>query len=154
MARFRTIPSRRTVHPHPSRYPCADALALRLRRGMTLIEVVIALVIISTAMISISAYMSKFAQAILSSDVKATAEDIASSQIENAKTAPRYTAIDSMYAGTVAMTAPYTGYTRQTIVTHTGGGATDLYDYKTITVVVTHARLSTPVKKTDIIAAF
>ena len=121
---------------------------------MTLVEVIVALVIISTSMIMISVYMSKFAQLILASDVKATAEDIAASQIENAKTAPRYSAIDTMYAGTVAMSSPYTGYTRQTLVTHTGGRATDLYDYKTVTVIVTNNRLSSPVKKTDIIAAF
>ncbi|HXC25808.1 MAG TPA: prepilin-type N-terminal cleavage/methylation domain-containing protein [Gemmatimonadaceae bacterium] len=124
------------------------------RRGMTLIEVILSLVIISVAMISISVYMAKFAQGILASDVKATAEDIASTQIESAKTAPRYSAIDTLYPGTVAMPSPYTGFTRQTLVTHTGGGAADLYDYKTITVIVTNTRLQTPVEKTDIIAAF
>ena len=114
-----------------------------LRRGMTLVEVILSLVIISAAMISISAYMAKFAQGIIASDVKATAEDIAATQIESAKTAPRYTAIDTLYPGTVAMPAPYTGYTRQTIVTHTGGGPADLYDYKTVTVIVTQSRLQT-----------
>jgi Tfp pilus assembly protein PilV len=121
---------------------------------MTLVEVIVALVILSAAMISISAYMAKFAQGILTSDVKSTAEDIAATQIEAAKASPRYSLIDTVYPGTVSMPAPYTGFTRQTLVTHTGGGAADLYDYKTITVIVTHTRLSTPVKKSDIIAAF
>jgi hypothetical protein len=52
------------------------------------------------------------------------------------------------------MPAPYVGFTRQTLVTHTGGGASDLYDYETVTVIVTNTRLTSPVKKTDIIAAF
>jgi prepilin-type N-terminal cleavage/methylation domain-containing protein len=124
------------------------------RKGMTLIEVMMALTILAGAMLSIAAYMTKFSKSISSSDVKATANEIAADQIENVKGAPRYGAIDSLYAGTTAMTGSYTGYTRKTLVTRTGGGPADFYDYKTVTVIVTNARLSSPVKKTDIIAAF
>ena len=53
-----------------------------------------------------------------------------------------------------ALTSPFAGYTRQTIVTHTGGGASDLYDHKTVTVVVSNPRLARPVRRTTIIAAF
>lgn len=127
----------------------------RVRDGMTLIEVIIAITILATAMLSIAAYMTKFAQAVGSSDVKATANEIAADQIETVKGAPRYTAIDSTpYVGTVNMTGAYVGYTRTTMVTHTGGGPADFYDYKTITVVVNNSRLSSSVKKTDIIAAY
>jgi len=121
---------------------------------MTLVEVMMALTILAAAMLSIGAYMSKFAKAVASSDVKATANEIAADQIETVKGAPRYAAIDSMYVGIVAMTGSYAGYTRQTLVTRTGGLPADFYDYKTITVIVTNPRLSSPVKKTDIIAAF
>jgi prepilin-type N-terminal cleavage/methylation domain-containing protein len=124
------------------------------RSGMTLIEVLMALTILAGAMLSIAAYMSKFAAAIARSDVKATANEIAADQIETIKSAPRYQAIDSMYAGTVVMTGTYAGYTRKTLVTRTGGAAADFYDYRTITVVVSNSRLPTPVKKTDIIAAY
>ena len=132
--------------------PCETPNA---RRGMTLIEVMIAITILAVAMLSIAAYMTKFAQSIGSSDVKATANEIAADQIENVKGAPRYTAIDSTpYVGTVNMTGAYVGYTRKTLVSHTGGGAADFYDYKTVTVTVSNPRLSSSVKKTDIIAAF
>ena len=124
------------------------------RKGMTLVEVVIALVILCGAMLSIGSYMATFGREINATDVKATANEIAADQLETVKTSPRYTAIDSLYSGTTAMAAPYVGYTRQTLVTHTGGGAADFYDYKTVTVIVTNARLVSPVKKTDIIAAF
>jgi Tfp pilus assembly protein PilV len=121
---------------------------------MTLIEVLIALTILAGAMLSIAAYMTKFARAVSASDIKATANEIAASQIETVKNAPRYAAIDSLYAGTTQMPAPYQTYTRKTLVTHTGGGSTDFYDYKTVTVIVSNPRLSKPVEKTSIIAAF
>jgi prepilin-type N-terminal cleavage/methylation domain-containing protein len=132
----------------------ARGLQRSSRSGMTLVEVLIAIVILSTALLSISAYMMKLAQTISQSDVKGAANEIAADQIETVKTAPRYVAIESLYVATTTMPSPYVGFTRQTLVTHTGGGATDLYDYKTITVIVTNKRLATPVKKTDIIAAF
>jgi prepilin-type N-terminal cleavage/methylation domain-containing protein len=124
------------------------------RKGMTLIEVLIALTILAGAMLSIAAYMTKFARAVSASDIKATANEIAASQIETVKNAPRYSAIDSLYVGTIRMPAPYQAYTRQTLVTRTGGGGADFYDYKTVTVIVRNPRLSKPVEKTSIIAAF
>lgn len=135
--------------------PQASPNASGARAGMTLIEVIMALTILATAMLSIAVYMTKFAQVVSASDVKATANEIAADQIETVKGAPRYTAIDSApYVGTVSMTGAYAGYTRKTFVTHTGGGAADFYDYKTVTVVVDNPRLSSSVKKTDIIAAY
>lgn len=126
----------------------------RTRRGMTLIEVMMALTILATAMLSIAGFMSKFAHAVAVSDVKNTANELASEQLETIKNAPRYSAIDTLYPGTVPLDTPYVGYTRKTIVAHTGGGAADLYDYKTVTVVVSNPRLSTPIKRTTIIAAY
>ncbi|HEY5087461.1 MAG TPA: prepilin-type N-terminal cleavage/methylation domain-containing protein [Gemmatimonadaceae bacterium] len=124
------------------------------RKGMTLIEVMIAVLILATATLSIAGFMAKFARMVASSDVKNTATELASMRLEQIKNAPRYSAIDTLYPGTVAMASPYVGYTRQTLVTHTGGDSTAKYDYKTVTVIVTNARLGTPIKRTTIIAAF
>jgi len=124
------------------------------RKGLTLIEVMMALTILACAMLSMASYLTKFARTVASADVLATANEIAADQLESVKAAPRYAAIDTLYPGTTAMTGAYTGYTRVTKVSHTGGGATDLYDYRTITVAVTNSRLTKPVVKTSIIAAF
>lgn len=121
---------------------------------MTLVEVMIALTILATAMLALAAFMAKFAHTVATADVKNTANELASNRIEQIKTAPRYSMIDSAYPGTVALAAPYTGYTQRTLVTHMGGGSTDLYDYKTVTVVVSNPRLPTPIKRSTIIAAF
>jgi Tfp pilus assembly protein PilV len=121
---------------------------------MTLIEVMIAITILTTAALSLAAFMGKFARAIAVSDVKTTAIRLASDRLEQVKTAPRYATIDSMYTGVETLPAPYDAYSRQTIISHSGGGDADLYDYKTITVVVKISRLSVPIKRTTIIAAF
>lgn len=124
------------------------------RKGMTLIEVMMAVMILATAMLSIAGFMGKFAHIVAVSDVKNTANELASQRLEEIKNAPRYSAIDTLYPGTVALGTPYAGYTQQTLVTHTGGGPSDLYDYKTVTVRVLNPRLGTPIKRTTIIAAF
>ncbi|MGI8508886.1 MAG: type IV pilus modification PilV family protein [Gemmatimonadaceae bacterium] len=124
------------------------------REGMTLIEVMIAVTILATAMLAIAAFMGKFAHAVAVSDVRNTASEIASQRLEDIKTAPRYSLIDSLYPGTVSLASPYVGYTVTTLVSHTGGTAQALYDYKTATVVVSNGRLDAPLKRSTIIAAF
>ena len=124
------------------------------RKGMTLIEVMVAITILAIATLSIAGFMGKFARIVAVSDVKNTANELASQRLEEVKNSPRYSAIDSLYPGTVALPTPYVGYTRQTLVTHTGGGTSDLYDYKTITVIVSNPRLPTPIERTTMIAAY
>lgn len=125
-----------------------------VRPGMTLIEVMIAITILSAALIGMAGYMTRFARAIAVSDVRATADELAVSQLERVKGAPRYATIDSTYAGTRVMTGDYAGFTVATAVTRTGGGSSDLYDYRTVTVTVSNPRLAAPVRKTTVIAAY
>jgi prepilin-type N-terminal cleavage/methylation domain-containing protein len=124
------------------------------RKGMTLIEVMMAVTILAIAALSIAGFMGRFARIVAVSDVKNTANELASQRLEEIKNAPRYSAIDTLYPGTVTLDSPYVGYKRQTLVTHTGGDSAATYDYKTVTVLVTNPRLGTPVKRTTIIAAF
>jgi len=124
------------------------------RKGMTLIEVMMAITILAIATLSIAGFMGKFARIVAVSDVKNTANELASQRLEEIKNAPRYSAIDTLYPGTLVLASPYASYTRQTLVTHTGGGNSDLYDYKTVTVLVSNSRLPVPIKRTTIIAAF
>lgn len=124
------------------------------REGMTLIEVMMAITILAGAMLAIAAFMGKFAHAVAVSDVRNTASEIASQKLEELKSAPRYSYIDSMYPATMSLTTPYVGYTVNTTVSHTGGTAPALYDYKTVTVVVKNGRLDAPLKRSTIIAAF
>jgi prepilin-type N-terminal cleavage/methylation domain-containing protein len=124
------------------------------RKGMTLIEVMMAVTILATATLAIAGFMGKFAHIVAVSDVRNTASELASDRLEEIKNSPRYSAIDTTYPGTETMSTPYVGFKRQTLVTHTGGRSSDLYDYKTVTVVISNPRLDAPITRTTIIAAY
>ena len=122
-------------------------------KGMTLLETMIAVTILATAMIGMAQFMANFAHATKTSAVEAGALDLATQRIDAVMHAPTYASIDSM-AATEAVTADSTGYQRQTLVTHVGGGASDTQDFRTVTVVVTPPGGISPTRKTTVIAAF
>lgn len=125
------------------------------RSGMTLIEVLIAITIVSVSMISMSAYMTKFSRSIAASHYREVANEMASSRIEEVKGAPHYLSIDSLYGGEETFsTGKYKGFKRKTVIQRLGGGEDDLFDYTTVTVLIHSSYFSSPVSKTSIIAAF
>jgi prepilin-type N-terminal cleavage/methylation domain-containing protein len=126
------------------------------RAGMTLIEVIIAIVILSGALLSMGGFVTKFANTVNMSDIRSIASDLAADRIETVKAATSYASIDSLYAKTEAAgtVVGYPKFTRRTIVQRVGGGPTDLVDYKIITVIVSTPPLKVPVKKTTIISDF
>lgn len=120
---------------------------------MTLIETLIAVTILATAMIGMAEFMAKFAHATKTSAVQAGALDLATQRIDSVMHSPTYASIDSM-AAVETVNADSTTYQRQTVVQHVGGGPTDTQDYRTITVIVTPPGGITPSRKTTVIAAF
>lgn len=86
--------------------------------------------------------------------MRVTAAQLAAQRLEDAKGAIRYTAIESLFVATEAMTVPYAGYTRQTWVQHIGGLVTDTIDYKIVTVQVTNPQMANNIRKTTVIAPF
>jgi prepilin-type N-terminal cleavage/methylation domain-containing protein len=124
-----------------------------VRRGMTLIETLIAVVILGTALVALGNFMAHFAHATKVSSLQQRALDFASDRIDSVKHSSDYTTIDTM-ATTESITADSSTYTRQTIVQHIGGGVTDTLDYRVVTVSVTMPTVTIPMRKTTIIAAF
>ena len=122
--------------------------------GMTLIEIVMAIVILTVCLLSVSAFAGRFAKATRLMNARNTASELVADRIEDVKGAVRYSAIDSIYAITENTISGAPGYTRKTLVRRVGGGAPDLDDYKVITVIVSSSQLASPSKKTTIIAAF
>jgi prepilin-type N-terminal cleavage/methylation domain-containing protein len=123
------------------------------RRGMTLIETMVAITILVTALIGLGDFMGHFAHTTKVSALQQRALDLASDRIDSVKHSSNYASIDSM-AGTQAVSADSTMYSLQTIVDHVGGGATDTVDYRVVTVAVTMPTVQTPIRKTTIISAF
>ena len=68
----------------------------RAKRGMTLIEVIVAMGLLGGVLFGMSAFSLRLAQASAVARIRATAGQLISDRLESVKGAPRYTAIDSM----------------------------------------------------------
>ncbi len=137
--RSRRAPDSRQAHPS-------------LRRGMTLIEVMIALSIITTSMLGLGAFLPNFMHVSAKGTILSAASDLAVSRLETIKAWPTYSSLATTFNATE--TTGLTGCTgchRVTLVTHT---STASADYETVSVTVTGPNITTPVEKTTVIASF
>lgn len=127
----------------------------RARNGFTLVEVVVALLILGMALLGLALFVSRMAHAGTSSHLLGTANELAADRIETIKSATTYGNLDA-FAGTETTIAGTgnAGFKRQTIIRHVGGGTSDSVDYRIVTVVVTNPAMTDSVRKTTIIAAF
>lgn len=129
------------------------------RRGMTIIEVLFAIVILSGVMLSLSRFGQGFARASRNAAYLTIASDLATGRLEAARAHVDYTTLVSTFHNTVENSATvganpsmagYDGYSRSTKAVAT---VTDSTSYVTVTVTVTSPDISTPVSKTVIIGA-
>jgi type II secretory pathway pseudopilin PulG len=126
---------------------------------MTIIEVLFAIVILSGVMLSLSRFGQSFTKAARNAANLAVASDLAMSRIEIIRGHGDYTTLVSTYDGASETAggasnpsmAGYAGYTRTTAATRT---QTDTTDFVTVTVTVDASVLTSPIKKTLVIAAF
>ncbi len=129
------------------------------RYGMTIIEVMFAIVILSGVMLAMSRFGQSFTRATRNAANLAIASDLATARLQLARGHPTYTTIVSTFNGTTETSAGaanpsmegFVGYTRTTAATRTQNDSTD---YVTVTVTVNAAVLKAPVAKTAVIAAF
>ena len=126
----------------------------RLRRGLSLVEVMVALGILGGALMGMAAFAVKLGQATTRARVRATAGQLISDRLESVKSAPRYLALDTLYAGLEGSIPGFPGFVRQTWVKHVGGKATDTIDYQLITVEVRNPKLGANMRKTSAIPPF
>ncbi|MES2179049.1 MAG: hypothetical protein V4550_14405 [Gemmatimonadota bacterium] len=124
-----------------------------LRRGMTLVEVIVAMLILVGVILVLGGFTAKFAQATGQAHLIVLANEIAASRLDAARQQPNYAAIDSL-AKTDTVKADFSTYTRKTQVARIGGAVTDTVDYKFITVTVTHPQMKKTVVKTTAMAAY
>lgn len=124
---------------------------------MTLVEVIIAVVILSGAMLGLADFVRRFQHNTSDTSMQALASNLATVRLEEIKGFRIYTDLVATYDGVVETfsTDPvYTGFTRTTAVTPCAGCPSLTDDYATITVTITGNNLATPMKKTTIIARF
>lgn len=126
----------------------------RPRAGMTLMEVMVALILLAGVLLSLGKFSAGMARTTGTARLLATATQLVSDRIGIVKGAPRYSAIESLYVATEVSVAGFTDFKRTTMVKRIGGMPTDSIDYKIVTVEVSNASLSKPVRKSTVIAPF
>jgi len=119
-----------------------------LRAGMTLIEVMVALVILAGSLMAMGNFMGKYSHATKLAELRAHALDLATDRIDSVRHASLYTSVPATYAGTQSISLDSATYTRTTIVNHVGGGVGDSLDVMLVTVKVTPPDSAGTVSKT------
>ena len=130
---------------------------LSSRRGMTIIEVLFAIVILSGVMLALSRFGQEFSKATRNAANLAIASDLATGRVQVMRGHAKFTTLVSIYNGTSETSASasanpsmsgYDGYTRTTKAVRT---TTDTLDYVTVTVTVNASVLRAPMTKTALI---
>ncbi len=122
------------------------------RRGFTLIEVMIALVILVLVVLGMATSTGRFMRVVAESDMQVAAIQLADDRIQTVLMDPNYGGIDTTYAGSESSFPTLTGFVRTTVVMQVGGvGQTT--NHKRIVVTVTGPGLSNPVKRSATVAA-
>jgi prepilin-type N-terminal cleavage/methylation domain-containing protein len=122
-------------------------------RGMTLIEIMIALTILSVVVLGMGQFAFNFSRTERQSEARSIGVFLADQRLSEIRSSPNYSSIDSIYGVAEPTISGFTGYARTTAIVHTGGPRPLTNDYKTITVTVTAPTLASPVKKTIVVAA-
>lgn len=130
----------------------------RPRAGMSLIEVVFAMLILTGVLLVLGNFSGQFARANGQAHLIISANEIAAARMDEIRTQPTYAALDTLATTPGkfdSMRVDNTTFLRFTRMKHVGGNATsDSVDYKVMTVIVTHPSMKRTVAKTTAIAAF
>jgi prepilin-type N-terminal cleavage/methylation domain-containing protein len=131
-----------------------DGGLLNVRRGFTLIEVTVALVILAVGILAISASSARMGQASAVARSEATALQAVNDRLTMILLSPEYAALDSIFSSTED-DVPAEGFTRETeivrtITTLTGGKK---IDYTDVTVTVTGPGMAAPLSRTQTVGA-
>ena len=122
------------------------------RQGFTMVEVIVALAILSTAVLGLAGSATRLTTAAATAEVRAQATYSAQDRIGRIEMDGRYTLLDSLYEG-VEAGVPADGFTRTTTVEHVSTTSPDTLDYRVITVQVVGPGLTAPVERTLMVAA-
>ncbi|KPJ90517.1 MAG: hypothetical protein AMS18_10665 [Gemmatimonas sp. SG8_17] len=125
---------------------------MKKESGFTLVEVLMALVIISTVLLALGGTTGSFLHIVAAGDRNASALQLADSRIDQIQMDPNYGGLDTTYAGTESGFASLPGFTRTTTIVRIGGLG-QATDHKKITVTVQGPGLPHPVSRSITVAA-
>lgn len=125
----------------------------RRRSGMSLVEVIVAMMLLVGVVLVLGGFSAQFARATAQAHLIVLANELAASRLDAVRQQPTYAALDSL-ATTDTVKADFSQYAVKTLLLRVGGGVTDSVDYKIVTVTVTHPAMKKTVTKTTAVAAF
>jgi type II secretory pathway pseudopilin PulG len=128
----------------------------RTRKGMSLVEIVVAMMILVGVVLALGGFSLKFSQASNQAHLVINANEIAATQLDAIRMQQQnYASIDSTLVGTSTVKNDFTTFTVRTDIKRMGGNAAkDTVDYKFITVTVTHPSMTKKVIKSTAVAAY
>jgi prepilin-type N-terminal cleavage/methylation domain-containing protein len=109
----------------------------RQRAGMTLIEVMVALVILAGSLVAMGNFMGKFTHTQRIASLRQDAIDIATDVLDSCEHDSSAATVQTDFGGTVSVTRDNATFTRTTTVKQLGSATTGTYDYYIVTTVVT-----------------
>ena len=128
--------------------------SLSAERGMTLIEIIIALSILAVVVLGMGQFAFNFSRVERQSEARTIAVNLAQARLSQVRASTNYSGLATNFATTETSFAGLPGYQRTTTVVHTGGPLpTYTNDYTTVTVTVTSPALKSPVTKTVVVAS-
>ena len=122
----------------------------RSSAGFTLVEVLIALAMLSVVLLAAAASTTKYLGVITRNRMRIQAAAVADAQIAKVRVSPAYDSLTVRFDSTRSG-VPFPGYTRSTRVIRSGAGSTT--DVTKIRVTVSGPELSSPVVRYATIAA-
>ena len=123
-------------------------------RGLTLIEIVIAMTILAVVVLGMGQFAFNFSRSERLAEARTIAVNLADQRLSEIRASPNYSGIDSIYGVNEGAVSGFAGFSRTTTIVHTGGPKpTFTNDYKTVTVTVVGPPLSAPIMKTIVVAA-
>jgi type II secretion system protein I len=118
--------------------------------GFTLVEVLIALAMLSVVLLAAAASTTKYLGVITRNRIRIQAAAVADAQIAKVRVSPAYDSLTVRFDSSRS-NVPFAGYTRSTRVVRTGAGTTN--DVTKIRVTVSGPELSSPVVRYATLAA-
>lgn len=123
------------------------------RGGFTLIEVMMAIVILVGVVLGMASVTGRMLHTIATSDRSAAAVELAADRLEEVRLDPDYEGLEDEYEETESSFPSLPGFTRTTDISHTGGAGESGPDYKRVTVKVDGPGLLKPISRTVTVGA-
>lgn len=121
------------------------------RNGFTLVEMLLAIVILAIILGSVARYTSQYLHTVTTSTTRTTASEVARERIGLVDMDPSYTTLATAWAGTEIGFPGYPAMTRVTTVSRVTGNAPPS-DYTIVTVRVSEPTMGAPINVTTVVA--